>query len=60
MFETDTAGSGPLLPRSATASRPISKGRILKWGIVLVTLGCATLLVWGFVIKVQEAADRIH
>jgi hypothetical protein len=60
MFETDTAGSRPILPPSASGRRPKSKGCILKWGVLLTSLGCATLLVWGFVLKVQDTADRIN
>jgi hypothetical protein len=34
--------------------------RLLKCGVILGVIASGTLFVWAFVIKVQEAADRIH
>jgi hypothetical protein len=60
MFETDTASSGPILPPSAASRRPISMRRILKWSLLLTSLGCAALAVGALVSKVQDQADRIN
>jgi len=60
MFETDTSGTGQILPPGASPGRAISRVRILKWGVLFASLGCATLIVWGFVLNVLDAADRIN
>jgi hypothetical protein len=60
MFETDMAGGPSFTSANATNGRPQKAHSILKWSVLLASLGCGTLLVWGFVAKVQDAADRIH
>ena len=59
MFESDMASEEPRAnPIPAIARRSVS--RPLKYGVLLATLLSATLLVWGFVDRVQETADRIN
>ena len=60
MFETDMAGGPSLSPANATNGRAQKAHSILKWSVLLTLLGCATLLVLGFVSKVQDLADHIH
>jgi hypothetical protein len=60
MFEPDISGSAPIPSSSASGGRPKSRSRILERGVLLASLGCATLLVWGCVLKVQDADDRIN
>jgi hypothetical protein len=60
MFETDMAGGPSFSPANATNGRLQKAPSILKWSVLLTLLGCITLLVWGFVSKVQDIADHIH
>ena len=60
MFGPDTSDTAPIPSSSAANTRRISKRLILKRGVSLALLGCASLLVWGFVLKVQDASDRIN
>jgi hypothetical protein len=60
MFEPDMAEGPSFTPANATNGRPQRAHSILKWSVLLTLLGCATLLVWGFVSKVQDIADHIH
>jgi len=60
MFETDMAGGPSLSPANATNGRAQKAHSVLKWSVLLALLGCATFIGWGFVSKIQDAADRIN
>lgn len=59
MFESDSAGEhAAQMPRLTVTRNPIS--RYFKYAVLLATFLSSTLLVWGFVEKFQEAADRVN
>jgi hypothetical protein len=55
MFESDSVSDAPLTP---AIRRPPASRRLLTTAVGLAALGTATLMVCGFVSKVQDAADR--